>query len=149
MACRRLDEFGIATIDVDSGNLLPPAKIFISFSAELAFAAGPVNPRYSNALADLQILHRRAFFDHNPGNFVAGDQSGLNDFGEVRPVPIDDVHIGMADTAGFYAYQDFASSRLRSADFFYRERLLEFMQDRSLHAFRLTFPGRNNRVDGT
>jgi hypothetical protein len=54
----------------------------------------------------------------------------------------------MADTAGFYAYQDFASSGLRLADFFYRERLLEFMQDSSLHAFRLTFPGKDNRVDG-
>jgi hypothetical protein len=54
----------------------------------------------------------------------------------------------MANTAGFYAYQDFASSGLRLADFFYRERLLEFTQDSSLHAFRLTFSGNDNRVDG-
>jgi hypothetical protein len=43
----------------------------------------------------------------------------------------------MANTAGFYAYQDFASSGLRLADFLYRERLLEIMQDSGLHAFCL------------
>jgi hypothetical protein len=99
-----------------------------------------VNPRYSDPIADLQILYRRAFFDHDPGDLVAGDQWCFNDFRELRPVSIGDVHIGMADTAGFYAYQHFVSSRLRLADLFHRERLFEFAQDDSLHAFRLTFP---------
>ena len=71
MACRRLHEFGIAAIDGDTSDLLPPAEVFISFAAELALAAGPVNPGYSDPIADLQILYRRAFFDHDPGDLVA------------------------------------------------------------------------------
>jgi hypothetical protein len=54
----------------------------------------------------------------------------------------------MANPAGFYAYQDFVSSGLRLADFFYRERLLEFMQDGSLHSFRLLFPGKDGSGNG-
>ncbi|PYX73565.1 MAG: hypothetical protein DMG78_08635 [Acidobacteria bacterium] len=128
MACRCFHEFGIATIDGDASDLLSPAEVFISFAAELAFAAGPVNPRYSDPLADLKILYRRALFDHDPGDLVAGNQWCFNNFRELRPVSIGDVDIRMANTAGFHTDQDFASSGLRLADFFYHERLLEFMQ---------------------
>jgi hypothetical protein len=45
------------------------------------------------------------------------------------------VQIGMANTTGFNPYQDFTGSGPWLADFLYRERLLEFAQDGSLHAF--------------
>jgi hypothetical protein len=75
---------------------------------------------------------------------VAGDQWCLNDFRELRPVSIDDVNVGMANTAGFNPYQDFTGFRPWLGHIFYRERLLEFAQDGSLHAFRLTFRGKDN-----
>jgi hypothetical protein len=45
----------------------------------------------------------------------------------------------MANTAGFYPDQDFIDSWPRLADFLQRERLLEFAQDGSLHAFNSCF----------
>jgi hypothetical protein len=52
----------------------------------------------------------------------------------------------MAHTTGFNPYQDVTGSGLWLADFLYRERLLEFAQDGSLHAFRLTFPVGNGQT---
>jgi hypothetical protein len=139
MARRRFHEFGIATIDGDAGNFLPTAEVFISFPAELAFAAGPVNPGYADPIADLQILHRRALFGHDPGDFVAEDQWCFDDFCELCPVSIGNVQIGMADTTGFNPYQDFTGFGPWLADFLDCERLLEFAQDGSLHALGLSF----------
>jgi hypothetical protein len=108
-----------------------------------------MNPRYSDPIPDLQLLYRCAFFDHHPGDLVAGDQWCLNDFRELRPVSIDEVHIGMANTAGFNPYQDFAGCNPRLGNFFYREWLLEFAQNGGLHAFRLTFQGNDNSECGS
>src|ERR1700722_19744148 len=147
MARRYFHEFGIPAINGDAGDLLPPAKVFVSFAAELALAAGPVNPRHSNPIADFKVFDRRTFFDHYSGDFVAENQWRLDDLRKLRPVSIHDVHIGMANTAGLDPYQDFTGSGLRLADIFYRKRGFKFAQDGSLHAFPLTFPEKTSGCD--
>src|SRR6185312_4848659 len=44
MSGRRFDVFRITAIHGHAGNFLLYAKILITFTAELTFAAGPVNP---------------------------------------------------------------------------------------------------------
>src|SRR5579864_1133027 len=51
--CRSLHKFRIAAIHGDTGDLLPPAQVFVSFNAEFALPAAPVNPWHADTVADL------------------------------------------------------------------------------------------------
>src|SRR6185312_9110296 len=64
MSGRRFDVFRIAAIDGNAGNFLFYAEILIAFTAELAFAAGPVNPGHTDAVANFQFPHTRTNFSH-------------------------------------------------------------------------------------
>src|SRR5260370_40824319 len=101
MASRGLYEFRVVAIHSYSSNLLIYAKIFVSLPAHFAIAAGPVNPRNSDSVAQLKIMHCGVFFDHPSGNLVAQDQGFLYNSGELRPISISHVQIGMAYTASF------------------------------------------------
>src|SRR5277367_676606 len=48
-----LDVFRESSIHGYAGNLLFDAEVFVAVAAELAFAAGPVQPGYSHSVADL------------------------------------------------------------------------------------------------
>src|SRR5260370_19950929 len=53
MACLGLHKLRVAPILGYAGDFLPHAEILISFSAELALAACPMNPRHYYAIADM------------------------------------------------------------------------------------------------
>src|SRR5271156_488321 len=53
VSCRRLHKFRVATIHGDTRDLLPAAQVFVSFTAEFALTAAPVNPGHADAVADL------------------------------------------------------------------------------------------------
>src|SRR5438270_586274 len=135
MAGRGLDVFGIAAIHGASSDLLLDAKVFMAFAAELTFAAGPMDPRHANAVARLEIAHSVADFRDAAGNFMARNQRYLGDPAELLPVAFDDVQIGMADAAGFDFDQYIVLARRWALNLFYRQRLLEFVQDCGFHSF--------------
>src|SRR5580704_745751 len=73
MARGCFDELSVSAIHGYTGNFLVAAKILVSFQAEFTFAAGPMHPRNSDAIADFQMTYAGAFFHHAAGNFVAED----------------------------------------------------------------------------
>jgi hypothetical protein len=123
------------------------AEVLIPFSAELAFAAAPVNPRNSYVVADLKVIDCRTFLDNPTGNFVAKNQRSLYDTCELCPISIRYMQIGMAHPASFHFDQNFVGCRLWWVNFLNRERLVEFVQNGGLHLFRLEKPqGRQDPV---
>src|SRR4029077_840347 len=79
VSCRRLHKFGVATVNSDTCDLLAAAQVFVTFAAKFALTAAPVNPGHADAIADLQIVHCRAFLHYVTGNFVAENQRSLHD----------------------------------------------------------------------
>src|SRR6266568_6423100 len=78
VSCRRLHKFRITTIHGDTRDLLPAAQVFVSFAAEFAFTAAPVNPWHADAVADLQIMYSSAPLHYLASNFVAENQRSLH-----------------------------------------------------------------------
>src|ERR1700675_1883645 len=130
---RRLDKFGVATVNGDTCDLLPAAQVFVSFTAKFALTAAPVNPGHADAIADLQLLHCRAFLHYVTGNFVAENQRSLHDSRQLCPISSGQVQVGMAGTTGFNLDQNFICFGKRAFHFLDRERLLEIVQDSGFH----------------
>jgi hypothetical protein len=130
---RRLHKFGVTTVNSDTCDLLPAAQVFVSFAAKFALTAAPVNPGHADAIADLQIVHCRAFLHYVTGNFVAENQRSLHDSRQLCPISISHVQVGMAGTTGFHLDQNFICFGMRPFDFLDREPLFEVAQDRSFH----------------
>src|SRR5580704_2042053 len=97
MARGYLDELGVSAVDGDTGNLLFDAEILVAFTAEIAFAAGPVHPRHAHAVANFQMTDGRAFFHDAAGDFMPQDQRPLGDRDELRPIAIVHMQIQMAN----------------------------------------------------
>src|ERR1700674_5136717 len=133
VSCRRLHKFGVATVNGDTCDLLPAAQVFVSFAAKFALPAAPVNPGHADAIADLQIVHCRAFFHYVTGNFVAENQRFLHDSRQLCPISIRHVQVGMAGTTGFHLDQNFICFGMRAFHFLDLERLLEIVQDSGFH----------------
>src|SRR5580700_3749669 len=133
VSCRRLHKFGVATVNGDTCDLLPAAQVFVSFVAKFALSAAPVNPGHANAIADLQLVHCRAFLHDVPGNFVAENQRSLHDSRQLCPISIRHVQVGMAGSTGFHLDQNFICFGMRAFHFLDRERLLEIVQDSGFH----------------
>ena len=66
-----------------------------------------MSPGDADAIADIKVLHRIAFFDNGADHFVTGDKRQL-DFSKVfRPVALGDVQIRMAHAASLDLNQYF------------------------------------------
>src|SRR6202140_1892778 len=113
VSCRRLHKFGVATVNGDTCDLLPAAQVFVSFAAKFALTATPVNPGHADAIADLQILHCRAFLHYVTGNFVAENQRSLHDSRQLCPISSGQVQVGMAGTLASPCVQTFPASGRR------------------------------------
>src|ERR1700757_4143347 len=133
VSCRRLHKFRVATVNGDTCDLLPAAQVLVSFAAKFALTAAPVNPGHADAIADLQIVHRRAFLHYVTGNFVTENQRSLHDSRQLCPISISHVQVGMAGTTGFHLDQNFICFGMRAFHFLNRERLLEIVQDSCFH----------------
>jgi hypothetical protein len=97
-----LDEFCVSSVHAHPGNLLFDAEILIAFTAELAFAAGPVYPGNANSVADFEVIDGVAFLYHAAGDFVPQDQGLLGDGNDLRPIAIGHVQIRMTDATRFH-----------------------------------------------
>ena len=109
------------------------AEVFIPLAAEVTLVTGPVNPRDTHSVIDLQLANGRALLDHAPGNLVAKNERLLDDSGQLHPVRIGNMQIGVAHPAGFYCDEDFTFLGSRPIDFLNGEGLFEFVEDSSLH----------------
>src|SRR3954469_292460 len=108
MSGRRFDVFRVAAIHGYAGNFLLYAEILITFTAEFAFTAGPVNPGHADAVANFQVAYAWSNFSHFAGNLMPHDERQLGDTGELFPVAFSNVQIRMANAAGFHFDQHFA-----------------------------------------
>jgi hypothetical protein len=136
-----LHELRVSAVHGDAGDLLFDAEILIAFAAELAFAASPMHPRNTYAVADLQVIDRGAFLYHATGDFVPEDQGFLRDRNELRPIPIRHMQVRVADAARFHLDQNIVYSRLWLIDLFYAQRRFEFAQDGGFHRVNLNESG--------
>jgi hypothetical protein len=129
----RFDKFRIASVDCDPRDLLTAAQVFVPLAAEFALAAGPVNPGYADAVANLQIPHRCAFLHHAACDFMTRDQWFLYDSGQLDPIAVRHMHVGVANATRFHLDEDLIRAGNRSCDFFDRQSLLEIVEDGSFH----------------
>src|SRR5262249_45865357 len=114
----------VSAIHGDTGDFLAGAKVLVAFAAEFTLAAGPVDPRHTDAVSGLQIANVRARFDNAARDFMAENQRGLHDFPELRPIAFGNVEIGVADATGFDLDQDFPGAGLGALHIFENKRLL-------------------------
>jgi hypothetical protein len=80
---------------------LPGAKIFLSFYAQLTFAARPVGPRHSDPVSYLEVVDLSPFLGHRTHNFMPGDEGTFDDSQEMSPISFGNVKIRMTHSAGF------------------------------------------------
>jgi len=64
---------------------------------------------------------------------VPQNQRLLHHAGQLLPVALRHVQVGVANTAGLHADQDFVRRRLRAFYFFERQALFEIVEDSGLH----------------
>jgi hypothetical protein len=105
-----------------------------------------MNPGHADAIADLQIVHCRAFLHYVTGNFVAENQRSLHDSRQLCPISISQVQVGMAGTTGFHLDQNFTGFGMRAFHFLDRERLLEIVQDSGLQLLASSSFGMQRRI---
>jgi hypothetical protein len=112
-----LGKFGISAIRRDAGDALTHTQILVAFAAKLTLPACPLDPRHSDALAYLYTLDCRASLYHPAYDLVAEDQRLLYNAGQLRPIAVGHVQIGMTDAANLYFDQDFVLGTLRPRHF--------------------------------
>src|SRR6516165_8057733 len=71
VAGRSADEFSEAAVYGHARYLLLRAEILIPLPAEIAFAAGPVNPGQADAVSDLEVANIRSVFHDATNDFMA------------------------------------------------------------------------------
>jgi hypothetical protein len=133
VAGARLHELGVAAVDGAAGDGLALAKIFPTIAAELALAAGGVNPGNAGTVADGEVADGGALLDYAADHFVAEDERELEVGIEDGPVAVGQVQIGVADAAGFDLEEDVVGAAGRPRDFLEAQRLLELVEDGSSH----------------
>ena len=132
-----LHEFCVSAVHGYAGNFLFYAQVLVAFTAEIAFAAGPVHPRNANAVADFQVIDRGALFYHATRDFVPENQGFLGDGNDLRPIAIGHVQIRVADATRFHLDQHFVGVWFRLSDLFDRQWPFEFAQDGCFHCVYL------------
>ena len=137
VACGGFHEFRIAAIHRHSRNFLLDAEIFVSFSAELALAARPVNPGHADSLTQFQFSNRGALFGYASRDFMSENQRVLDDLRKLRPIAIGNVQIRVANTARLHLDQNFVRAGLGAFDVFDFEGLLEVVKDGGSHSHPL------------
>ena len=95
MAGRSLRKFRITSVDHDTRDALAHTQILIAFLAKLTLPAGPLQPGHAYPIANLDTLHLGSAFYHTADDFVSQNQWLLYDAGELRPIAIGQVEIGM------------------------------------------------------
>ena len=113
--------FGISAIHHDARDALTHAQILVAFTAKLALPACPLYPRHADPVSDLDTfshaLHRGAPLHHAAYNLVPQNQGLLYDAGQLLPVAVSHVQIGMTDTANLHLDQDFVYANFRARYF--------------------------------
>src|ERR1039458_1255132 len=137
MTRRSLHEFCVSAVHGYAGNFLFDAEVLVAFTAEVAFAAGPVHPGNANAVADFQVIDGSAFLYDAAGDFVPEDQGFLGDGNDLRPIAISHVQIRVADATRFHFNQHFLGIGLRLSDLFDGQCRFELAQDGCLHCVYL------------
>ena len=102
----------------------------------------------AGTIADLQLANRSAFLDHAPRDFVAQYHRFLHDARQLRPIAIGHVQVRMTNSASLHFDQHIIVLEFRPLDFFHRQRLLEFVEDSSLHSFNLALQYRGTENKG-
>src|ERR1700722_3950591 len=133
MRSRRFHKFGVAAVHGHTGNLLTNAKVLVAFAAELTFSASPMVPGHADAVADLHIVRSRTHLNNRTDHFVPQDQRLLDDCGQLRPVAIRDVQIGVAHAANFNLDQNFALCGVGKGYILNRKWSLEVAEHSSFH----------------
>src|SRR5208337_1835791 len=113
MAGWSLGKFRIPAIDHDARDALTHAQILVAFLAKLTFPACPLDPGHSHPFANVHTLDSRASLHHPAYDLVPQNQRFLYNAGQLRPVALGHVQIGMTDTANLYLDQHFVHAGLR------------------------------------
>ena|SRR5437588_7233786 len=130
-------KFGEATIHHHSRDFLARAEIFVSFMAEFAFAARPVNPWNAYSVTDLELSNIGAFFNDAARDFMSRDQWHFRDRKELRPVSIDYMQIRMAEAASLNLNEHLVRFQQRTRDILEHQSFFEFVQNSGLHCLCL------------
>jgi hypothetical protein len=135
MSGRSANKFGESAIHTDPGNTLAGAQVLVALSARFTFATGPVDPGHSNSVAGPHPGDRSALVDDATYDFVSENEGLFDDWGELRPVTVGDVEIGVANSTSFHSHQNLSGGRLRVSCPLNDECLLEFVEYSSLHGW--------------
>jgi hypothetical protein len=92
-----------------------------------------MDPRYADAVSDLHTLHRRADLDNGTDYFVPEDKRLFDDPGQLRPIAICDVQVGVAHAANFNLDQNFAFRGFGNRNILNRKRRHEIAKYGSFH----------------
>jgi hypothetical protein len=103
---------GVAPIGVEAGEAGLTAEVFHPPLAELADAAGPVEPGHSHPLTNGEPADPLSDRVHNPHDLMAGNDGK---FGQWE-VPLYGMQVRVADAAGLDAQADFLCARLRERE---------------------------------
>ena len=104
------DVLGIAAVDRVAAEARPPAEILAARAAEIAFAAGPSEPRNADAFADPKTSDAFTEFFDVSDDFVSWNQRQLR----IRQLTVDNVQIGAANRARRHAHEHFARAWMRN-----------------------------------
>ena len=135
VAGRHFEKLREAAVHSYTGYLLFQAKVFVAFHAERALPAGPVNPRYSDPLTNLELVDGGTFLNNVANNLMSEDQGFLSNRSQLRPIPIGKVQIGVADSASFYLDKHVFRFQHWPRSISNDERLFKFLKDRSLNDY--------------
>jgi hypothetical protein len=121
-------ELSITAVYSDPGDGAILANIFAPFAARQTVTAAPKNPGHTYRFVHQFFSDALSNFNNTPDNCVPWNQRTLDQFCKCRPVSADKMQIRMTDSAGIYLNQNFAFLRNRTRDFFYHQRLAEFVK---------------------
>src|SRR2546429_9820773 len=91
--------------------------------------------RDADSITNLKFSNRSALFNDAAGDFMPRYQGHFRKRGELRPVSIRDVQVGMTNTTSFHLDEHFVRVRQRADDLLDHKSFFEFMQDSGLHGF--------------
>ena len=117
----------VSAVDHDAGDALADAEVLISFETKLAVAAGVLHPRDTDAVADGDTLNGGATLDYAADDLVAEDERLFYNAGELGPVAIGNVEIGVAHATDFDLDQDFVVAGAGASDFLQCQRRFELV----------------------
>src|SRR5262245_31124465 len=110
------DELGEASVNHAAGDLLFRAESLAPRRTEFAFAAGPMQPRHADAVADVESGNAFAYRSDSPSDFVSERQRQFRYWFELVPLAHSQMQIRMADAAGRDLDQYFARAGRRRRD---------------------------------